>query len=144
MQLINRKNSQLIWCVCYTVISLAGALLEIVTQKTVTPSQVNLLLIASLSGLAVGLLALYDWLSERFEQISPLGLFIIQYLLAVAVISLGMWLASFWVELHPKGYSQVLVSFSVPYGIGVVIYGTALKKATLKANQQLKELQHKR
>lgn len=140
MKLIHKKNVLPIICIAYTFVSISLTIFEIIVRKEMNPTQLNIFLFLILSMLGIGVLSQH----YRFERYSPLAMVLIQYLLAVSIIVVSLWIASFFVDIHPNGYKDMTVSFSVPYGIGAIIYFICLKVEVKKQNALLNTIKKKR
>lgn len=136
MKLINRKNFIPVICITYTIVSVSLTIYEIISKGEINPTQLNMFLFLLLSILGVGVLSQH----YRLEKFSPLTMIIIQYLIAVAVILISLKIASFFVDIHPNGYRDLTVSFSIPYFIGTVVYYICLKLEVRKQNRLLEEI----
>lgn len=140
MKLINKKNVIPIVCTTYTVVSIVLTIYEMIVNKKINPTQLNIFLFLILSILGVGILSQH----YRFEKFSPLMMIIIQYSIAVAVILVTLKVASFLVDIHPDGYRDMTVSFSIPYFIGTVIYYICLRLEVRKQNYLLEKIKQNR
>lgn len=139
MKLINKRNVISVICIAYTVVSVGVTIYEIMATGEMNPTQLNLFLFLALSILGVGVLSQH----HRFDRFSPLAMIIIQYLIAVAVILIALKAASLFVDIHPDGYRDMTVSFSVPYFIGAVIYYICLRLEVRKQNRLLEKIKEK-
>ena len=140
MKLINKRNVFPIICITYTVVSVISTILEIINKREMNPTQLNLFLFLILSILGVVVLSQH----YRFERFSPLTMIILQYAIAVAVIVISLRTASFFVDIHPDGYKDMTVSFSILYFIGAVIYYVCLRLEVRKQNRLLRSIKKKR
>lgn len=140
MKLINKKNVIPIVCITYTIVSVILTIYEMIVNKKINPTQLNIFLFLILSILGVGILSQH----YRFEKFSPLMMIIIQYSIAVAVILVTLKVASFLVDIHPDGYRDMTVSFSIPYFIGTVIYYICLRLEVRKQNYLLEKIKQNR
>ena len=122
MKLVNRKNVISVICVTYTVISILLTIINILIEGEMNSTQLNIFTCLLLSILGVGVLSQH----YRLERFSPRAMVIIQYLAAVAVILISLKAASYFTYVHPGGYRDMVISFSVPYFIGAVIYYISL------------------
>lgn len=136
MKIINRKNILTNICVTYTVVSLTLTMYEIITTGSMNPTQLNIFLFFLLSILGVVILSQH----YRFERFSPLTMMLIQYVSAIVLIVVSMKIASFFVLLHPDGYHDMIVSFSIPYVIGAILYYCYLYAEIRKQNRILQEI----
>lgn len=140
MKLITKKNIIPIICITYTVLSISLTIYEIIVNGKMNPTQLNIFLFFILSILGVGVLSQH----YRFEKFSPLTMIIVQYLIAIAIILLSLKVASFFVDIHPDGYKDMTLSFSVPYIIGAIVYYFALRLEVKKQNKLLENIKKSR
>ncbi len=136
MKLVNRKNFISVICVTYTVISILLTIINILIEGEMNSTQLNIFTCLLLSILGVGVLSQH----YRLERFSPLAMVIIQYLAAVAVILISLKAASYFTYVHPGGYRDMVISFSVPYFIGAVIYYISLMLEVRKQNRILEKI----
>ena len=80
----------------------------------------------------------------RLERFSPLAMVIIQYVIAVAVILISLKAASYITDIHPDGYRDMILSFSIPYFIGAVVYYISLMLEVRKQNRILEKIKKDR
>ena len=139
MKLINKRNVIPIICITYTVVSVTSTIFEIISKREMNPTQLNMFLFLILSILGVGVLSQH----YRFERFSPLSMIILQYVIAVAIIVISLWIASFFVDIHPDGYKDMTLSFSIPYFIGAVIYYICLRLEVKEQNRLLRNIKKK-
>lgn len=139
MKLINKRNVIPIICITYTVVSVTSTIFEIIYKSEMNPTQLNMFLFLILSILGVGVLSQH----YRFERFSPLTMIILQYVIAVAVLVISLWIASFFVDIHPDGYKDMTLSFSIPYIIGAVIYYICLRLEVKEQNRLLRNIKKK-
>lgn len=140
MKLITKKNIIPIICMTYTVLSISLTIYEIVVNGKMNPTQLNIFLFLILSILGVVVLSQH----YRFERFSPLTMMIVQYAIAIAIILISLKIASFFVDIHPDGYKDLTLSFSVPYIIGSIIYYIALLLEVKKQNRLLENIKRNR
>ena len=134
MRIINKKNVIPIICVTCTVISIGYTIFEIIINGKMNPTQLNIFLFLVLSMLGVAVLSQH----YRFNRFSPLAMIIMQYMIAESIILASLRIASFFVDIHPDGYRDMTLSFSVPYLIGALIYYICLRLEVKKQNQLLR------
>lgn len=140
MKIINKKNIISIICISYTLISIGYTIFEIFINGSINPTQLNIFLFLILSILGVGILSQH----YRFDRFSPAAMLLLQYFLAVFLILVSLKVASFFVDIHPDGYRDLTLSFSVPYFIGAVIYYIFLRLEVKKQNRLLEQLKKKK
>ena len=135
MKIINKKNIVPVVCMTYTFISMILTLLEVITKGKVNPTQLNMFLCLLLSILGVLVLSQH----YRLERFSPLAMVTIQYVAAVAIILISLKAASYVTDVHPDGYRDMILSFSIPYFIGAVVYYISLMLEVRKQNRILEK-----
>ena len=136
MKIINKKNIVTVVCMTYTFISMILTLLEVITKGKVNPTQLNMFLCLLLSILGVLVLSQH----YRLERFSPLAMVTIQYVAAVAIILISLKAASYVTDVHPDGYRDMILSFSIPYFIGAVVYYISLMLEVRKQNRILEKI----
>lgn len=136
MKMINKKNIIPTICITYTIVSITLTMFEIFVKGEINPTQLNIFLFLLLSILGVGILSQH----YRLEKFSPLAMIIIQYLAAAAMILLSLKAASYFVDIHPNGYRDMIISFSIPYAIGAVIYYICIRLEVRKQNRILEKI----
>lgn len=136
MKIVNKKNIVPVICVTYTFVSVSLTAFEVLVTGKISPAQLNLFLFLIFSILGVGVLSQH----YRLERFSPVGMLLIQYLCAVAIIIAGTKIASCFAYIHPHGLQDLILSFSVPYAIGAAIYYISLWLEVRRQNQILQEI----
>ncbi len=140
MKIINKKNIVSVVCITYTSISITLAVLEVIAKGKMNPTQLNMFLCLLLSILGVLILSQH----YRLERFSPLAMVIIQYVVAFAVILISLKAASYITDVHPSGYRDMILSFSIPYFIGAVVYYISLMLEVRKQNRILEKIKKDR
>ena len=138
MKIINRQNFFSTVCVVYTLLVLGKLVLEYIAQGVWGNYQGNLFVMLVLSSVAVFVLSQY----YRFQKYPLLAVIVVQYLVLIGAVMLFTWVSSFVTPLHENGYRDMFLSFSVPYGIGVVVYYAAMFQEVSKVNRMLKEVRN--
>lgn len=136
MKLINKRNIIPVICITYTMVSMALTIYEIIAKGEMNPTQLNMFLFLILSILGVGVLSQH----YRFEKFSPLAVIVVQYLIAIALILIALKVASYFVDIHPDGYRDMSVSFSIPYFVGTIVYYVCLRFELRKQNRLLEKI----
>lgn len=140
MKPINKKNIVSVVCMTYTFVSITLAVFEGIVNRGINPTQLNMFSCLLLSILGVGVLSQH----YRLERFSPLAMVIIQYVTAIAVILISLKAASYVTDIHPDGYRDMTLSFSIPYFIGAVIYYMNLRLEVRKQNRILEKIKKDR
>lgn len=136
MKLVNRKNLIPVICITYTIVSVSLTIIETLIKREINATQLNIFMFILLSILGVGVLSQH----YRLERFSPLAMVIIQYFAAIVIILISLKVASYFTYVHPDGYKDMVISFSVPYFIGAVIYYISLILEVRKQNRILEKI----
>ncbi len=136
MRLIHKKNVIPVICITYTAVSIAATLFEVVAKGEMNPTQLNIFLFLLLSVLGVAVLSQH----YRLERFSPLAMIGIQYLAAIAVIWISLKAASCFTDVHPDGFKDMTVSFSILYFVGAVFYYICLRLEVRRQNRILERI----
>lgn len=130
------KEVLLVICVSYTIISVGIAVFESIlsgTDKNLS-TRLTILLFT-----AIAVCVLYT--HPLLERLSPLAMVIVQYLAAMAITFLFVWITSFFSEMHPNGYFHVFRSFTAIYFIGAAFYYLEVILSVRKQNKLLQDIQ---
>lgn len=127
-------------CAAYTLICLFIVTAESFVRGSLNKDHFNILLAFILTTIAVGTLYLYP----LFEKLSTLTIVLLQYAIAMGSVLLIVKLSSFFIEIHPDGYRDIFVSFTVPYLIGATIFYYHIKKSVKKQNELLDFIKSKK
>lgn len=136
MKIIDKKSFFPVVCIGFTILVLGKILLEAIVQKVFGGYQENLLIMFVLSMLGTFVISQH----YRFQKFPLLAVIIVQYLLLVGVVAALVWVASFFEPIHENGYRDMIVSFSIPYGIAAAIYYISLFYEVRRANQTLEKI----
>ena len=96
----------------------------------------NSLLVFILSAIAVIVLSFH----HLFDEWNPLLMILIQYIIAIALMMLVVYIGTLFEPMDEGGYREVFVSFSITYAIGAVIYYIEVFRSAYKQNQLLQEI----
>lgn len=130
------KEILMVICVSYTIISLGIALLETIIYKSDRGFSE---LFFKLIWTSIGVCVLY--MHPLLERLSPLTMIILQYVAAMLLVFLSVWLNGFFEELHEQAYYHAFRSFTVVYIIFALIYYIGVIIDVRKQNRLLKEIQ---
>ena len=130
------KNYLLELCCSYTIVSVAGAIINM-AMGTET-NNANVVLMFIFCNIAVFVLSIHKF----FEKLSPLAMMIIQYVVALALCTVAILIATlFWGPVTPRGWFEFFRSFTIPYIIGAALYYYRLYKETKDQDEIIKEIQ---
>lgn len=120
-------------CVSYTIISLSNNIFSAMKgYEHVTIFNGIMMLIWC----TIAVLTLYG--QKLLHKWSPLLVMLIQYIFAISMIVLTIFITGFFDELHPDAYRDGITSFSVFFVIGAIVYYVS---HFIEANKQNKLLQ---
>lgn len=136
MKIINKRNFFPIVSVVFTILVLSKVLLEAIVQNVFGGYQENLVMMFLLSLLATLVLSQH----YRFQRFPLLVVMLLQYLLLIGAVMLFTWLSSFFEPLHEDGCRDMLLSFTIPYLAGAVIYYISLFIEIKRVDQTIKDI----
>lgn len=139
MKIIDKKNFLPTVCTVYTALVLSKMLLEYMTLGLWENYQRNLLVMFVLALLSTFVLSQY----YRFQKYPLLAVIVVQYLVLVCGVLLFTWISGFFEPLHENGYRDMFLSFSIPYGVGVIVYYAMLFHEVRSANRVLQNIKEK-
>lgn len=111
-----RNEILLVICVSYTLISLGATVINMLTGTETS----NLNTISMLVFTTIAVLVLYT--HQLFDRISPLFMIVIQYVIAMGLVMLYVFIVGLFDPVAEGGYWDIFVSFTIPYVIGAVVY----------------------
>ena len=130
------KNYLLELCCSYTIVSVAGALINMIMGTETNNANVVMMFI--FCNIAVFVLSIHKF----FEKLSPLAMMIIQYVVALALCKVASLIATlFWGPVTPRGWFEFFRSFTIPYIIGAALYYYRLWDDARKQQELIKEIQ---
>ena len=132
-----RNEILLTICVCYTIISACGAIVNMLMGGETN----NLNTLSMLVFTSIAVLILY--MHQLFERISPLLMIVIQYVIALGLVMLYVFLVGLVEPVAERGYRDIFISFTVPYIIGAVVYYISVFKQARQQDALLQEIKEK-
>lgn len=139
MKIIDKNNFFSVVCTVFTLLVLGKVIIELVVEGLFENYQQNIILMFVFALLATFVLSQY----YRFQDYPLLVVILVQYLVAISVVMLIMWITTFFEPMHEDGYHDIFWSFTIPYGIGVVVYYVALFREVGYMNKTLKKIKIK-
>lgn len=122
--------------VSYTILSMVNTVIVLLEPSyTYSPQNSIMMLLFS----TVGVLVLYS--HHLFKNVSPLAMLGLQYLIAFVLIVSMIRLTGFFGPLHETAYRDGILSFTIPYIIGAIIYYLHLYLETKKHNRWIESIQ---
>ena len=130
------KSYLLELCCSYTIVSVGGAIINIMAGTDT--NNVNVIMMFIFCNIAVFVLSIHRF----FERLSPLAMIVIQYVVACALCSLAVYIGTFFYgPVTPRGWFELFRSFTIPYVIGAALYYYRLWDDAKKQQNLLKEIQ---
>ena len=130
------KSYLLELCCSYTIVSVGGAIINIMVGTDT--NNVNVIMMFIFCNIAVFVLSIHKF----FEKLSPLAMIVIQYVVACALCSLAVYIGTFFYgPVTPRGWFELFRSFTIPYIIGAALYYYRLWDDAKKQQNLLKEIQ---
>lgn len=121
-------------CVSYTIISIGATILNMLNGYET--NNLNTIAMLVFTSIAVIILSLH----RMFDRLSPLLMIVIQYLIALVLVMLFVFLVGLFSPVSEGGYQDIFVSFTVPYIIGAVIYYASVFYTARQQNHLLDEI----
>lgn len=129
------KELALVICVSYTILSMVAAIVNTIAGSQT--SNANAIMMLILTTISVSVLYLYQLL-DRF---SPLFTITLQYLIALMLAGIALFIWNLFDEISGNGYLDFFVSFTVFYAIGAVTFYVMTYLETKKMNELLQDIQ---
>lgn len=129
------KEILVVICVSYTLITLGIALIESLLAGT-DMNFSNLLFKFVCTMIAVCIL----YTHPLFERLSTLAMIVLQYIAAMLLVFLTVWISGFFAELHEQAYFHIFRSFTAIYAIGAAVYYIGLLLYVKRQNKLLDEI----
>lgn len=121
-------------CVSYTILSLINTVFDLAKGRDSNPE--NTLMVFLLSSIAVVVLSMH----HLFDEWNPILMIIVQYVIAMGLVMLVVYVGSFFEPVNKDGYRDVFISFTIPYMIGAAIYYIEVFRSAYRQNQLLQEI----
>ena len=122
-------------CCVFTLMSVIGAVVNIIAGTETN----NINVIVMFATCAIATLVLF--LHKLFDNVSPLVMIIMQYLVACALVGLMLWLISMFVSpITPKGWFEFYRSFTIPYIFLAGFYYYRVFSETKKQDKLIQEI----
>ena len=123
-------------CCVFTLMSVIGAIVNIIAGTETN----NINVIVMFATCAIATLVLF--LHKLFDNVSPLVMIIVQYLVACALVGLMLWLISMFISpITPKGWFEFYRSFTIPYIFLAGFYYYRVFSETKKQDKLIREIQ---
>lgn len=135
MRILRGVEIPLTISVSYTILSVANAVLNLLAGRE-DGSHWNSLMMLLWTSIAVLILSLH----HLFADWSPAAMILIQYLIAMGLVLLTVFVSGFFTEISPGGYLNAAVNFTAPYAIGGLLYYISVFRTAGRQNKQLQEI----
>ncbi len=123
-------------CCVYTLVSVGGAIVNIICGTQT--SNINVLVMFATCAIATFVLFLH----RLFDNVSPLVMIIVQYLVACGLCAAMLLILSITIDpITPRGWFEYFRSFTIPYIILAGFYYFRVFSETKKQDDVLKEIQ---
>ena len=130
------KSYLLELCCSYTIVSVIGAIINMIFGYQT--NNVNVVMMFIFCNIAVFVLSIH----KLFDAFSPLAMIIIQYVIALGLCFLVIFIASLIIEpVSPRGWFEFFRSFTIPYVIGAGLYYYRLYREAKDQDKMIKEIQ---
>ena len=129
------KTLLLYICISYTMVSVSGAVVNMVTGTKTSNS--NTLIMFGLCLIASFVLSLH----KLFVEFSPLVMILLEYVIVVALCAGFLAIMSLFDPISPKGWLEYFRSFTIPYIIIAGIYYYSLYAEAKKQDRMIREIQ---
>ena len=136
MKLITKHNFFYIVCVCFTLITLGKLLLEKIEGITDRYYSENIFTILAISVLGTLVLATHFYL-RNFPFIP---VFIGQYLVTIGIVCLTIRIGQEFSDFAPTAYKDMIISVTIPFVIGAIVYYVTFFHEIKKANKLLEKI----
>ena len=122
-------------CCVFTLMSVIGAIVNIIAGTQT--NNINVLVMFATCAIATLVLFLH----KIFEDVSPLVMIIVQYILACALVGLMLWLISTFISpITLKGWFEFYRSFTIPYIFLAGFYYYRVFSETKKQDKLIQEI----
>ena len=129
------KETLIELCCSYTIISVIGAITNIILGTET--NNANVIIMFIFCAIAVFVLSMHKLLS-RF---SPLFMIIVQFAVSLGIMSLVVFIASFIEPVSPRGWFEFIRSFVIVYALGAGFYYYRVFAYAKKQDQLIREIQ---
>ena len=122
-------------CCVFTLMSVIGAIVNIIAGTQT--NNINVLVMFATCAIATLVLFLH----KIFENVSPLVMIIVQFIVACALVGLMLWLISTFISpITPKGWFEFYRSFTIPYIFLAGFYYYRVFSETKKQDKLIQEI----
>lgn len=134
----NLSEILIVVCITYTILSLVNAGLSLALGRE-SIHAVNSFRMILWTSLGVGIIYTHHY----FQRLSPLVMMMIQYVIAMGIIMASSFIETRFSPIHPHGYQDAFLSFTIPYIIGASIHYIWVIREARRQNTLLQEIRKK-
>lgn len=138
MKIIKGVEIPISICVSYTILSVSNAVYNLLIGRE-SGTHWNSVMMLLWTSIAVLVLSIH----HLFDEWPPIAMIIIQYVIAMGLVLFSVFLSGFFEEVAQNGYRDVIISFTVPYVVGAVVYYISLFQTAKRQNKLIREIQDK-
>ena len=136
MKLINRSNFLSIVCISFTLIVSGKLIAEAMAGITDPYYTQNIFTCLAFSFIITFILSLHFYL-QRFPFIP---VFIGQYAVTIGIVCLAIYIGQQFTDFAPSAYRDMIISVTIPFLIGAIVYYISFFAEIKKANKVLEEM----
>lgn len=122
-------------CISYTMLSITNSILSLLSGREAT-SNWNDILMLILTSIAILVLSMH----RLFDALPPLLMMVLQYVIAMSLVMLFIYITSFFEEISEGGYWDIFLSFTIPYIIGAACYYVSVFRAAKRQDALIQEI----
>lgn len=121
-------------CIFFTILLFSKFLLEyLMKPSTWDGTRTNIVFMFLFCVLSLFILEQH----KRFEKLPMVLVLLLQYLIALSVVMILVWISGRYEELSKYAYRDVFLSFTIPYIFGAAWYYISLIYEAKRANEML-------
>ncbi len=136
MKLINRKNFFSIVCISFTLTTCGKLLLEKMSNITDRYYTQNIFTILAFSVIITFVLSLHFYL----QKYPFIPVFIGQYAVTIGIVCLAIFVGQKFTDFAPTAYRDMIISVTIPFFVGAVVYYISFFAEIKKANKMIEEM----
>lgn len=121
-------------CIFFTLLLFSKFILEyVMNPSTIDNTRKNIIFMFIFCVISLFVLEQH----KRFEKLPMVLVLLLQYLIALSVVLVLVWISSRYEELSKHAYRDIFLSFTIPYIIGAAWYYISLIFEAKRANEIL-------
>lgn len=135
MKIIKGVEIPIAICISYTILSIVNAVLCLINGRE-SSSNLNAVMMLFYCSAAVLVLSVH----RLFDAWPPVVMLLWQYVIAMGLVLLSVYIVSFFEEVSKGGYRDIFISFTIPYLIGGAVYYISLYRAAKRQDRLIQEI----